>query len=80
MELNQAKLSRLQLFGTLAIVFMLALTLSSYFLLSSWNDFQTRQHTIRQDAYARARATTCAPMPTTPRKPCPRCANAPTTP
>lgn len=55
MELNQAKLSRLQLFGTLAIVFMLALTLSSYFLLTSWNDFQARQHTIRQDAYARAR-------------------------
>ncbi|WP_293763586.1 EAL domain-containing protein [uncultured Aquitalea sp.] len=55
MELNSGKLSRLQLFGTLAIVFMLALTLSGYFLLTSWSDFRTREDRVEQDAYRRAR-------------------------
>ncbi|OWY38281.1 diguanylate cyclase [Xenophilus sp. AP218F] len=55
MELNQARLSRLQLFGTLAIVFTLALTLTSYFLLMSWQDFKAGQGSIQQESTARAR-------------------------
>ncbi|MEJ8676312.1 bifunctional diguanylate cyclase/phosphodiesterase [Chromobacterium amazonense] len=55
MELNQARLSRLQLFGTLAIVFALALTLTSYFLMMSWRDFQSGRQNIEQEAAARAR-------------------------
>ncbi|WP_047237097.1 bifunctional diguanylate cyclase/phosphodiesterase [Chromobacterium subtsugae] len=55
MELNQARLSRLQLFGTLAIVFALALTLTSYFLMMSWHDFQSGRQNIEQEASARAR-------------------------
>ncbi|MGC0153177.1 bifunctional diguanylate cyclase/phosphodiesterase [Chromobacterium vaccinii] len=55
MELNQARLSRLQLFGTLAIVFALALTLASYFLMMSWHDFQSGRQNIEQEAAARAR-------------------------
>ncbi|QEL56950.1 bifunctional diguanylate cyclase/phosphodiesterase [Chromobacterium paludis] len=55
MELNQARLSRLQLFGTLAIVFALALTLTSYFLIMSWRDFQSGRQNIEVEAAARAR-------------------------
>ncbi|UTH76237.1 EAL domain-containing protein [Chromobacterium sp. IIBBL 290-4] len=57
MELNQARLSRLQLFGTLAIVFALALTLTSYFLAMSWHDFQSGRQNIEQEASARARGS-----------------------
>lgn len=55
MEWNPARLSRLQLSGTLAIVFALALTLASYFLMMSWRDFQSGRQNIEQEATARAR-------------------------
>lgn len=55
MERNQAQLSRLQLLGTLAIIFMLALTLAGYFLLTSWTDFHSRQQQVESDAYQHAR-------------------------
>lgn len=55
MELNQARLSRLQLLGTLVIIFLLALTLAGYFLLTSWTDFHSRQQQIEGDAYQHAR-------------------------
>ncbi|MBV8679837.1 MAG: EAL domain-containing protein [Aquitalea sp.] len=55
MELNQAKLSRLQLLGTLVIIALLALTLAGYFLLTSWTDFHSRQHQMEGDAYQHAR-------------------------
>jgi len=55
MELNQARLSRLQLLGTLVIITLLALTLAGYFLLTSWTDFHARQDQIESDTYQRAR-------------------------
>ncbi len=55
MELNQARLSRLQLFGTLAIVFTLAISMAGYFLVLHWRDFVSRQATIEKDTGKRAR-------------------------
>ena len=55
MEKNQARLSRLQLLGTLLIIFLLATTLAAYFLLASWQDFHARQQQVEGDAYRHAR-------------------------
>jgi diguanylate cyclase (GGDEF)-like protein/PAS domain S-box-containing protein len=54
MERNQARLSRLQLLGTLLIIFLLAITLAAYFLLTSWKDFHARQQQVEGDAYRHA--------------------------
>ncbi|GGY15814.1 EAL domain-containing protein [Paludibacterium paludis] len=55
MELTQSRLSRLQLFGTLAIVFALAITMAGYFLTLHWRDFVARQASIESDTGKRAR-------------------------
>ena len=56
MARNQAKLWRLQLVGTLLIIFLLAMTLAGYFLLASRTDIRARQQQVEHDAYQHARA------------------------
>lgn len=53
---NQARLWRLQLLGTLLIIFLLAMTLATYFLLASRTDYHARQQQVERDAYQHARA------------------------
>jgi len=55
MEHNQTSLSRMQLIGSLLIVFLLAVGLSSYFLFSHWRDFSNRQATLSALSAERAR-------------------------
>lgn len=55
MERNQTRLSRIQLFGTLFIVFMVAMSMSGYFLVLHWRDFSNRQHAVSVQSATRAR-------------------------
>lgn len=55
MERNQSRLSRLQLFGTLLIVFIVAASMSGYFLVMHWRDFSNQQHAVASQSEARAR-------------------------
>jgi diguanylate cyclase (GGDEF)-like protein/PAS domain S-box-containing protein len=55
MEHNQTRLSRLQLFGTLLIVIVVAMSMSGYFLVLHWRDFSNRQHAVAVQSNARAR-------------------------
>lgn len=55
MDHNQTRLSRLQLFGTLLIVFIVAMSMSGYFLVLHWRDFSMRQAAVTAQSVARAR-------------------------
>jgi diguanylate cyclase (GGDEF)-like protein/PAS domain S-box-containing protein len=55
MEQNQTRLSRLQLFGTLLIVFLVAMSMSGYFLVLHWRDFSMRQQAVTAQSVAWAR-------------------------
>jgi diguanylate cyclase (GGDEF)-like protein/PAS domain S-box-containing protein len=55
MEQNQTRLSRLQLFGTLLIVFLVAMSMSGYFLVLHWRDFSMRQEAVAAQSLDRAR-------------------------
>jgi diguanylate cyclase (GGDEF)-like protein/PAS domain S-box-containing protein len=56
MELTQTRLSRLQLFGTLLIVSIVALCMSGYFVALHWHDFSSRQDIATAQAETDARA------------------------
>ncbi|TDR80537.1 bifunctional diguanylate cyclase/phosphodiesterase [Paludibacterium purpuratum] len=55
MEHTQSRLSHLQLIGSLLIVFLLAVSMSAYFLFSHWHDFSNRQAAISAQSSERAR-------------------------
>lgn len=55
MEHNQTRLSRLQLFGTLLIVFVVAMSMSGYFLVLHWRDFSSRQQAVSAESDERSR-------------------------
>ncbi|BEV72872.1 MULTISPECIES: EAL domain-containing protein [unclassified Paludibacterium] len=55
MELTQNRLSRLQLIGSLLIVFLLAVSMSAYFIFSHWRDFSNRQASLSAQSTERAR-------------------------
>ena len=56
MQLTQERLARLQLAGTLLIVFLLAGSLAGYFLFSHWQDFEYSQTRLEQEVVKDAQA------------------------